>query len=94
MDPSDQCRVYPGFKWMLPRGEKFHQDILQLGLKINIWWGNSRIWVLVVGFLQIGALKKHAPLVLAQIVLGKESVYYQICTRRKEKVIQISKNGL
>ena len=46
---SGQCRVYHGFKW-IPSGlfwsGKFHQDILQSGLKIKIWravqdWGVS-----------------------------------------------------
>ena len=53
---SGYLRVGPG------RG-KFHQDILQSGLKNENLAGRSGIGVLVVGFSRIGALKKHAPLV-------------------------------
>ena len=27
-------------QWMPPGRERFHQDILQSGLKIKIWWGD------------------------------------------------------
>ena len=59
---SSQCQVCWGFKWIPPGQGKFHQDILQSGLKIQKSGGGwPGLGVLVVGFSWIEALTPYPP---------------------------------
>ena len=65
--------IYWGFKWIPSGRQNISSRYLAIGVKNQNLAGQSGIRVLVVRFGQIGALKKHAPLVFNETYeSGKE----------------------